>query len=230
MPSAAVSGCADPPPAATEPLSARTVTRRARDTATGTDRWRSVSAASPAGRAVTRADDGCSTDARVAVRRGANVVAAHDVGCKLVASIKPHSLSRRCTGRTLMLSTGVGVVRVMGKKGGAKGDGAMASLDAARVGELLSVDVKKVTERRVQSLWAGFGAVSSLTATLAAGGEHALMVKRVDPPAVDATSVGDQRKLRSYLVECNFYERLADGLRDVGVTVAHPYLLEVRRV
>jgi len=97
MPSAAVSGCADPPPAATEPLAARTVTRRARDTATGTDRWRSVSAASPAGRAVTRADDGCSTDARVAVRRGANVVAAHDVGCKLVASIKPLSLSRRCT-------------------------------------------------------------------------------------------------------------------------------------
>jgi hypothetical protein len=128
-----------------------------------------------------------------------------------------------------MLSTGGAIVRVMGKKG-AKGDGAIASLDAARVGELLSVEVKKVTERRVQSLWAGFGAVSSLTATLAAGGEHVLMVKRVDPPTVDATSVGDQRKLRSYQVECNFYERLADGLRDVGVAVAHPYLLEVRRL
>jgi hypothetical protein len=45
---------------------------------------------------------------------------------------------------------------------------------------------------------------------------------------VDAASVGDQRKLRSYAVECAFYHRLAAGLRDAGVTLAHPYLLEVR--
>eukprot|EP00241_Pyramimonas_parkeae_P005453 CAMPEP_0114239462 /NCGR_PEP_ID=MMETSP0058-20121206/8480_1 /TAXON_ID=36894 /ORGANISM="Pyramimonas parkeae, CCMP726" /LENGTH=348 /DNA_ID=CAMNT_0001351659 /DNA_START=278 /DNA_END=1324 /DNA_ORIENTATION=- len=94
-------------------------------------------------------------------------------------------------------------------------------LDSARVGQLLGQEVTKVQERRLQSLWAGYGSVASLTATLKSGGTQALIVKRVDPPReADSGSLGDARKLRSYQVEGSFYKHLAPGVIQAGVCVA----------
>lgn len=46
-------------------------------------------------------------------------------------------------------------------------------------GDGIRQEVTKVQERRLQSLWAGYGSVASLTATLKSGGTQALIVKRV---------------------------------------------------
>eukprot|EP00976_Prorocentrum_cordatum_P006959 139335-Prorocentrum_minimum.AAC.4 len=105
-----------------------------------------------------------------------------------------------------------------------------SDISADLLSQKLGLKVASMKERRLQSLWAGYGSVSSLTAQLEDGATKRFIVKKVDPPRVSGGSIGDARKLRSYAVETFFYQQLAEKLIHHGTAVATPLHLhkEVR--
>jgi len=88
-----------------------------------------------------------------------------------------------------------------------------------------------VGEKRMRSLWAGYGSVSQLVLEVAPGARGgwprerlALIIKRVEAP--NDEGVGHERKLRSYLNEGCFYRELAPQLLAEGISVPEPLLVE----
>lgn len=110
----------------------------------------------------------------------------------------------------------------------------------------LRCPVTAVKERRLASLWAGYGSVSSLSLDLGPqdaqdSGPHPasssssppwpstlrLIVKDVHPPR--ASGISHERKLRSYAVESSFYLQLVPRLlADTGLGVPRPVLIDAR--
>lgn len=115
--------------------------------------------------------------------------------------------------------------------------------------QILGYDVKdkiKLSkERTITTLWAGYGTVSRLTvSSLPNHVKQVLVIKRVVPPSKDDfDSIGNQRKLKSYMVEAAFYKEIAPillckkimGEEDSGVTaspasfptIARPYSIQM---
>uniref|UniRef100_A0A7S2UTP8 CHK kinase-like domain-containing protein n=1 Tax=Fibrocapsa japonica TaxID=94617 RepID=A0A7S2UTP8_9STRA len=69
----------------------------------------------------------------------------------------------------------------------------------------LGEEVASIQERRIQSLWAGYGTISRLHLSPSGG---TVIVKRVMPPRGE-DGVSHQRKLHSYQVEAEFYRSVA---------------------
>eukprot|EP00798_Chlamydomonas_sp_ICE-L_P026411 gene26411-17510_t len=69
---------------------------------------------------------------------------------------------------------------------------------------------KIVSERSIQSLWAGYGHVFRLEAEMEDGSRRNLIAKQVNPP--QASGIGHERKLHSYAVEACFYKTCAASL------------------
>ena len=90
--------------------------------------------------------------------------------------------------------------------------------------------VKLSKEKSITTLWAGYGTIGSFTAS-SPGGSTDIIVKRVHPPS-NSTSVGNQRKVKSYHIEAYFYKQLAlsilklneDGI--VQCPIANPLSIE----
>jgi hypothetical protein len=107
------------------------------------------------------------------------------------------------------------------------------------------VSITSVRQRLVQALWAGYGVVLHVTATVKVGDKDAedvsVMVKNVCPPAVTARStekrttkrgnvipavsdIGHARKMHSYGVETRFYQHLVPRALAAGCVVPRPLL------
>lgn len=83
--------------------------------------------------------------------------------------------------------------------------------------------VENVKMRSIARLWAGMGNIYFLEC----GQNRSLVVKYVHPRLSGKLSIGDQRKLDSYLVEASFYEDHAQRLiQDHQVPLPKPYKVE----
>ncbi|KAL1412988.1 phosphatidylinositol N-acetylglucosaminyltransferase gpi19 [Vanrija albida] len=72
----------------------------------------------------------------------------------------------------------------------------------------------------LQTLWAGYGSISSFTAVDGSGGKHPLILKLVAPPDGSSSDEGHRRKMLSYAVEQHFYAAVVPALNlppEVGV-------------
>jgi hypothetical protein len=99
--------------------------------------------------------------------------------------------------------------------------------------------IKISKEKKVTTLWAGYGEVKSITVTVSNPGNKRttlntsipLIIKRVNPPS-NSTSVGNQRKIKSYHVEAYFYKEIAPIILKMdqdGITscpIAIPYSID----
>jgi hypothetical protein len=97
--------------------------------------------------------------------------------------------------------------------------------------------IKISKEKRLTSLWAGYGEVNSLTVSVNVGASKKdaksfpLIIKRVDPPT-NSNSVGNLRKIKSYHIEAYFYKHIAPillQLNESGVLscpIATPYSVQ----
>jgi hypothetical protein len=65
---------------------------------------------------------------------------------------------------------------------------------------------------RIQPLWRGWGEIARYA--VEGGPTERIVVKVVDPPPLDAKSVGSRRKARSYEVEAAFYRDVAGRISD----------------
>jgi hypothetical protein len=101
-------------------------------------------------------------------------------------------------------------------------------MNAQQLSAVLGRKVLAVEQCELCSLWAGYGSVKALSLSLQPqDGEPSklqLVCKVVDPPK--GSGVSHERKLRSYVVESNFYRSLSADLRDGGVAVSQIYHLE----
>lgn len=83
-------------------------------------------------------------------------------------------------------------------------------------------------ERRVTTLWAGYGCVNEVIVThTTTAGEKAsvrLMLKRVSPPA-NKDGESHRRKVKSYDVEADFYRKIAPDLVARGIAVPRPIVV-----
>jgi thiamine kinase-like enzyme len=70
-------------------------------------------------------------------------------------------------------------------------------------------------------LWAGMGHIYRLSVN-----DSTFIVKYVRPPSIKNQSFGDRRKAKSYQVEANFYEHVAQHLINQGVRVPKPLTVE----
>lgn len=96
-----------------------------------------------------------------------------------------------------------------------------ASLDAS------SLDEGAVSTKSLCRLWAGMGTILSVKAETNSS-THEFIVKHVVPPRRKSRSLSDRRKADSYLVEANFYEKLAPRLISKhGLALPVPYHVEV---
>lgn len=98
--------------------------------------------------------------------------------------------------------------------------------------EILDIteEVKISNEKRLTSLWAGYGTISSVQVRSKKANKN-LIIKRVNPPRkCSLSSIGDQRKIKSYHVEGYFYEKLVPYIlkwKDVvKCDIAQPYFIE----
>lgn len=95
-----------------------------------------------------------------------------------------------------------------------------ASLDVSSLGE------GDVSTKSLCRLWAGMGTILAVRAE-AGSSTHEFIVKHVVPPRRKSRSFGDRRKADSYLVEANFYEKLAPRLiEEHGLALPVPYHVE----
>eukprot|EP00551_Chaetoceros_affinis_P005469 CAMPEP_0203668718 /NCGR_PEP_ID=MMETSP0090-20130426/5275_1 /ASSEMBLY_ACC=CAM_ASM_001088 /TAXON_ID=426623 /ORGANISM="Chaetoceros affinis, Strain CCMP159" /LENGTH=474 /DNA_ID=CAMNT_0050533225 /DNA_START=68 /DNA_END=1489 /DNA_ORIENTATION=- len=87
-------------------------------------------------------------------------------------------------------------------------------------------------ESLLAQLWAGYGTIHSFSVTFDDKTTLPLVVKRVDPPADGDNSISHLRKLKSYVVEANFYTHIApillrglgqSSVGDIVSTVPLPY-------
>ena len=105
--------------------------------------------------------------------------------------------------------------------------------------EILNLDsgdkIKLSKEKHITSLWAGYGEVNSIVVNCprskSGSTKIPLIIKRVTPPS-NSSSVGNQRKIRSYHIEAYFYDTIAPSilkLNDDGILscpIAIPYSIE----
>jgi hypothetical protein len=88
-------------------------------------------------------------------------------------------------------------------------------------------------EKSIATLWAGYGTIGSFNVS-SQQESTPVIVKRVNPPG-NSSSVGDQRKVKSYHIEAYFYQELAPlilNLNKDGVIecpIANPYHIETKR-
>lgn len=76
-------------------------------------------------------------------------------------------------------------------------------------------------------LWAGMGFIYQVTVQLSSKRSCPFIVKRVIPPPKQTRSLGDERKAASYLIEANFYRRVASSLiEEHGLAIPTPYHVE----
>jgi len=93
-----------------------------------------------------------------------------------------------------------------------------------------SEKVKLSKEKNVATLWAGYGTIGSFNVS-SQQKNTPIIVKRVHPPG-KSTSVGNQRKVKSYHIEAYFYQELAPvilHLNNEGIVecpIANPYSIE----
>ena len=74
------------------------------------------------------------------------------------------------------------------------------------------------------SLWGGMGHIYKITTTHPS---YSSIIKHVAPPRSQQPSFGDRRKADSYIVEANFYDRLAPLLiQEHGLNLPRPLLVE----
>ncbi|WOO76664.1 uncharacterized protein LOC62_01G000289 [Vanrija pseudolonga] len=72
----------------------------------------------------------------------------------------------------------------------------------------------------LQTLWAGYGSISSFSAVDKSGSSHALILKLVAPPRGASQDEGHRRKMLSYGVEQHFYSAVVPTLHlpsEVGI-------------
>lgn len=91
-----------------------------------------------------------------------------------------------------------------------------------------------VTIKSLCRLWAGMGYIYQVTIKVpsvsSSKQQHQFIIKRVIPPPKKSRSVGDERKATSYLIEANFYEKLAPTLiNDEHADLAIPVPYHVER-
>ena len=105
-------------------------------------------------------------------------------------------------------------------------------LDSSFFQQILDItgEVKVSNEKRLTSLWAGYGTISSVKVRSKKANKD-FIIKRVNPPhKCSVASIGDQRKIRSYHVEGYFYEKLVPYIfkwKDVvKCDVAEPYFID----
>ena len=119
---------------------------------------------------------------------------------------------------------------------------ARALADSGAVPRLNSA-ASSLRERPIQSLWAGYGTINELELELEpeevegdeGGGSTkqkkkkntttTVIVKRVRPPRGDASDIGHQRKLDSYVCEAAFYRHCARRTLEGGAAIAEPLLV-----
>ncbi|KAJ1429304.1 kinase-like domain-containing protein, partial [Ochromonadaceae sp. CCMP2298] len=101
-------------------------------------------------------------------------------------------------------------------------------MNAQQLSQVMGRKVTGVQCCELCSLWAGYGSVKALSLSLQPQeGEPSklqLVCKVVDPP--QGSGVSHERKLRSYVVESEFYRSLSEPLRAAGVAVAEIFHLE----
>lgn len=101
-------------------------------------------------------------------------------------------------------------------------------------------------ERPIQSLWAGYGTINELELELELDERESesnkqgkkkninkkttVIVKRVKPPRGDASDIGHQRKLDSYVCEAAFYQHCADRTIRGGAAIARPLLVSTSEI
>ncbi len=89
----------------------------------------------------------------------------------------------------------------------------------------LPAPVASTEVRKLSSLWAGYGSVSSLRLTLKDASTQNLVVKEVRPPKAES-GIGHDRKVASYRVEAAFYKDIAPSLiKTTNIGIPTPVLV-----
>jgi len=81
-----------------------------------------------------------------------------------------------------------------------------------------------LNSRKLSTLWAGYGVIHEIKARDLSGRTHNLILKEVSPPA--GSGVSHLRKVQSYQVEAAFYTSVVPSLRDFGLALAQPLVVE----
>lgn len=102
-------------------------------------------------------------------------------------------------------------------------------MDEAALSQALHRRVVRVKEKRLCSLWAGYGSICALTIDIEDDGQTQknllqLVGKYVDPPADDG--VAHERKVTSYIVETQFYQVYAQRCIDHGINIPRAYFTD----
>ncbi len=82
---------------------------------------------------------------------------------------------------------------------------------------ILGVEVIDLKEKRLCSLWAGYGSICALSLECKQTAGKQLICKYVDPPLEEG--VAHERKVTSYIVESEFYRKYSQRCIDNGVNV-----------
>jgi hypothetical protein len=82
-------------------------------------------------------------------------------------------------------------------------------------------------ERHIQSLWAGYGSVSSVSICTASNETVSLIIKRVTPPS-DGVGISHERKVKSYCAEAYFYQHLASQLSPYSASCVVPHSYSIQ--
>jgi len=82
---------------------------------------------------------------------------------------------------------------------------------------ILGVEVVNLKEKKLCSLWAGYGSICALSLECKQAAGMQLICKYVDPPSEDGVS--HERKVTSYIVESEFYRKYSQRCIDNGVNV-----------
>lgn len=87
------------------------------------------------------------------------------------------------------------------------------------------IEIQQVSYRSIARLWAGMGNIYRVT--YSASPPKSFIVKYIRPNLPGKPSVGDKRKLDSYIVEANLYEKYAKMfIEDHNVRLPMPYKVE----
>jgi hypothetical protein len=95
--------------------------------------------------------------------------------------------------------------------------------------KILKLKISELSETRLCSLWAGYGSIRALEIITASGQTIHLICKIIEPPGSSGSGKGQranheseehQRKLRSYLVEEEFYRVISPSLQSSGHGIA----------
>jgi len=95
-------------------------------------------------------------------------------------------------------------------------------MDTQQIGLILSADVVSCDQKKLCSLWAGYGYINALTITFRDESKPIvkLIFKVVQAP--HDSGEAHERKVSSYVVEAAFYEACVPRLVKIGVDIATP--------